>query len=255
MTASALLAWPSEGLLWAAMQSFALRPISAIRGPELGAPKLPVGPAHRHMFAGPPPRAHIGRRHKGRLRRGELLETLRAHHFGSPSCKPSAGSPSGRRLAPRSTTSPTARSRPRCTASCISTPLPSSPSQRWPPGPTCRSFVKDEFDAFLECDIPCPRLAAPALRRLRPRQAGRLQLQAARLLPLVRRQAHGAGGGAPGRQRHPHVPVRQWVLSLPIPLRLRLAAKPKLVTPVQQVVNARPLAPAPLALAPVRPSS
>ena len=116
-------------------------------------------------------------------------------------------------------------------------------------------FVKDEFDAFLECDIPCPRLAAPALRRLRPRQAGRLQLQAARLLPLVRRQAHGAGGGAPGRQRHPHVPVRQWVLSLPIPLRLRLAAQPKLVTPVQQVVRARPLAPAPLALAPVRPSS
>ena len=28
----------------------------------------------------------------------------------------------------------------------------------------------------------------------------------------------------------PHVPVRQWVLSLPIPLRLLLAAQPKLVT-------------------------
>ena len=33
----------------------------------------------------------------------------------------------------------------------------------------------------------------------------------------------------------PNVPVRQWVLSLPIPLRLLLAAKPKLVTPVLQV--------------------
>ena len=35
----------------------------------------------------------------------------------------------------------------------------------------------------------------------------------------------------------PHVPVRQWVLSLPIPLRLLLAAQPKLVTPVLQVVH------------------
>jgi hypothetical protein len=35
----------------------------------------------------------------------------------------------------------------------------------------------------------------------------------------------------------PHVPVRQWVLSLPIPLRLLLAAQPKLVTPVLQDVH------------------
>jgi len=35
----------------------------------------------------------------------------------------------------------------------------------------------------------------------------------------------------------PPVPVRQWVLSLPIPLRLLLAAQPELVTPVLQVVQ------------------
>ena len=35
----------------------------------------------------------------------------------------------------------------------------------------------------------------------------------------------------------PRVPVRQWVLSLPIPLRLLLAAQPKLVTLVLQVVH------------------
>jgi hypothetical protein len=35
----------------------------------------------------------------------------------------------------------------------------------------------------------------------------------------------------------PHVPVRQWVLSLPIPLRLLLAVQPKLVTQVPQVVH------------------
>jgi len=35
----------------------------------------------------------------------------------------------------------------------------------------------------------------------------------------------------------PHVPVRQWVLSLPFPLRLLLAAQPDLVAPVLQVVH------------------
>ena len=35
----------------------------------------------------------------------------------------------------------------------------------------------------------------------------------------------------------PRVPVRQWVLSLPIPLRLLLAARPQLVTQVLQVVH------------------
>ena len=35
----------------------------------------------------------------------------------------------------------------------------------------------------------------------------------------------------------PRVPVRQWVLSLQIPLRVLLAARPELVTPVLQVVQ------------------
>ena len=55
-----------------------------------------------------------------------------------------------------------------------------------------------------------------------------------------------AGPGAwPRRRRtgsitHPPragAPVRQWVLPLPIPLRLLLAAQPKLLTPVLQVVH------------------
>ncbi|MCW5656922.1 MAG: hypothetical protein KIT60_04410 [Burkholderiaceae bacterium] len=33
------------------------------------------------------------------------------------------------------------------------------------------------------------------------------------------------------------MPVRRWVLSLPIPLRVLLAAQPELVTPVPQVVQ------------------
>jgi hypothetical protein len=40
----------------------------------------------------------------------------------------------------------------------------------------------------------------------------------------------------------PHMPVRQWVLALPIPLRLLLAAQPLLVTPVLASPWARKLA-------------
>lgn len=40
---------------------------------------------------------------------------------------------------------------------------------------------------------------------------------------------HVAHGGAPGGPRHPNMPVRQCVLSLPIPLRGRLAAQPERV--------------------------
>jgi hypothetical protein len=53
----------------------------------------------------------------------------------------------------------------------------------------------------------------------------------------VRRAAHVADRGAPVDHVIPHVPVRQWVLSLPIALRLLLAARPELVTPVLQVVQ------------------
>ena len=82
-----------------------------------------------------------------------------------------------------------------------------------------------------------PAAALRRLRRLRPRHTGCLQLQAARLLPLMRRLAHGAGGGPLDGPRISHVLVRQWDLSLPLPLRLLLASQPKLATPVLQVVH------------------
>ncbi|NRB37010.1 MAG: hypothetical protein HRU20_00925 [Pseudomonadales bacterium] len=34
----------------------------------------------------------------------------------------------------------------------------------------------------------------------------------------------------------PHQPVRQWVLSLPFPLRFLLAAKPELITPILKII-------------------
>ena len=62
-------------------------------------------------------------------------------------------------------------------------------------------------------------------------------MEAARLLPVTRRAPYGTDGSYLVDHVIPHVPVRQRVLSLPIPRRLLLAAEPKLVTPALQVVH------------------
>ena len=98
-------------------------------------------------------------------------------------------------------------------------------------------FVKDEFDAFLECGI-----LAHGFLRLRCGDCGHDKLVA---FSCKRRGFCPSCGARRTAQTAahlvdhviPHVPVRQWVLSLPIPLRLLLAAQPKLVTPVLQVVH------------------
>ena len=98
-------------------------------------------------------------------------------------------------------------------------------------------FVKDEFDAFLECGI-----LAHGFLRLHCGDCGHDKLVA---FSCKRRGFCPSCGARRMAQpaAHlvdhviPHVPVRQWVLSLPIPLRLLLAAHPKLVTPVLQVVH------------------
>jgi len=98
-------------------------------------------------------------------------------------------------------------------------------------------FVKDEFDAFLECGI-----LAHGFLRLRCGDCSHDTLVA---FSCKRRGFCPSCGARRMAQTAahlvdhviPHVPVRQWVLSLPIPLRLLLAAQPKLVTPVLQVVH------------------
>jgi len=98
-------------------------------------------------------------------------------------------------------------------------------------------FVKDEFYAFIECGI-----LALVFLRLRCGDCGHDKLVA---FSCKRRGFCPSCGARRMTQtaahlvEHviPHVPVRQWVLSLPIPLRLLLAAQPRLVTPVLQVVH------------------
>jgi len=98
-------------------------------------------------------------------------------------------------------------------------------------------FVKDEFDAFLECGI-----LAQGFLRLRCADCGHDKLVA---FSCKRRGFCSSCGARRMAQSAAHlvehvipsVPARQWVLSLPILLRLLLAAQPVLVTPVLQVVH------------------
>jgi hypothetical protein len=98
-------------------------------------------------------------------------------------------------------------------------------------------FIRDEFDAFLECGI-----LAHGFLRLRCGDCGHDKL----LAFSCKRRGFCPSCGARRMSQTaahladhviPHVPVRQWVLSLPIPLRVLLAAQPELVTPVLQVVQ------------------
>ena len=104
-------------------------------------------------------------------------------------------------------------------------------------GADLAQFVKDESEAFLECGI-----LAHGFLRLRCSDCGHDKLVA---FSCKRRGFCPSWGGRRMAQMAahlvdhviPYVPVRQSVLSLPIPLRLLLAAQPKLVTPVLQVVH------------------
>jgi len=101
-------------------------------------------------------------------------------------------------------------------------------------GASLPQFVKDEFDAFLECGT-----LAHGFLRLRCSDCGHDKLVA----NSRKRRGFCPSCGARRMSQTaahlldhviPHVPVRQWVLALPIPLRLLLAAQPLLVTPLLQ---------------------
>ena len=98
-------------------------------------------------------------------------------------------------------------------------------------------FVKDEFEAFLECGIlahgflrvRCAECAHEKLVAFSCKRRGfcpscgarRMAQSAAHLVDRV----------------IPRVPVRQWVLSFPVPLRILFAAHPELLTPVLRIIH------------------
>jgi hypothetical protein len=98
-------------------------------------------------------------------------------------------------------------------------------------------FVKAEFDAFLACGI-----LAHGFLRLRCRERGHEKLVA---FSCKRRGFCPSCGARRMAETAAHlvdcvippVPVRQWVLSLPIPLRLLFAAQPQLLAPLLRVIH------------------
>ncbi|MDP1557777.1 MAG: transposase zinc-binding domain-containing protein [Nitrosomonas sp.] len=98
-------------------------------------------------------------------------------------------------------------------------------------------FVKEEFDAFLECGV-----LAHGFLRLRCADCTHEKLVA---FSCKRRGFCPSCGGRRMAQTAahlvdhviPNVPVRQWVLSLPIPLRVLFAAHPHLLSKVLQVIS------------------
>lgn len=104
-------------------------------------------------------------------------------------------------------------------------------------GPELPRFIKEEFDASLECGI-----LAHGYLRLRCVECDHDKLLAFSckrrgFCPSCRARRMSQAATHPDDHVIPHVPVRQCMLSLPIALRLLLAAQPDLVTPAPQVVR------------------
>ncbi len=98
-------------------------------------------------------------------------------------------------------------------------------------------FVKDEFEAFLGCGI-----LAHGFLRVRCVDCAHEKLVAF----SCKRRGFCPSGGArrmaqsaahPVDEVIPRVPVRQWVLSFPIPLRILFAAHPELLTSVLRIIH------------------
>ena len=96
-------------------------------------------------------------------------------------------------------------------------------------------FVKDEFEAYLECGI-----LVHGFLRVRCADCAHEKLVACKRRGFcpscgTRRMAESAAYLVD--QVIPRVPVRQWVLSFPIPLRILFAAHPELLTPVLRIIH------------------
>ena len=104
-------------------------------------------------------------------------------------------------------------------------------------GASLPKFIKDEFDAFLECGIlahgflrlRCAECAHEKLVAFSCKRRGICPSCGARR--MVETAAHLVD------HLIPRVPVRQWVLSFPIPLRILFAAHAHLLTAVLQIIH------------------
>ncbi len=98
-------------------------------------------------------------------------------------------------------------------------------------------FVQDEFEAYLECGI-----LAHGFLRVRCNECAQQKLVAFSckrrgFCPSCGARRMAEAAAVLVDRVIPRVPVGQWVLSFPIPLRILLAAHPELLTPVLRIVH------------------
>jgi len=98
-------------------------------------------------------------------------------------------------------------------------------------------FVKKEFDAFLECGILAHGFVRARCGDCAHEKLVAFSCKRRGFCPScgARRMAESAAHLVD--QVIPRVPVRQWVLSFPLPLRYLLAAHPDVLAPILKIVN------------------
>jgi Transposase zinc-binding domain/Putative transposase len=104
-------------------------------------------------------------------------------------------------------------------------------------GASLPEFVKEEFDAFFGMRHARARLLAATLRSVRTETLVGFSCKRRGFCPScgARRMVESAAHLV--EHVIPHVPVRQWVLSLPIPLRILFATQPQLLTPLLRLIH------------------
>jgi hypothetical protein len=98
-------------------------------------------------------------------------------------------------------------------------------------------FVREEFEAFLECGI-----LAHGFLRLRCADCAHEKLVAFSckrrgFCPSCGARRMAESAAVLVDEIIPQVPVRQWALSFPIPLRILTAAHPELLTPLLRIIH------------------
>jgi ribosomal protein S27E len=98
-------------------------------------------------------------------------------------------------------------------------------------------FVKDEFDAFLECAVLAHRFLRVRCADCAHEKLVAFSCKRRGFCPScgARRMAESAAHLVD--KIIPRVPVRQWVLSFPVGLRILFAAHPGLLTPVLRIIH------------------
>lgn len=98
-------------------------------------------------------------------------------------------------------------------------------------------FVKDEFDAYLQCGILAHGFIRLTCETCNHETLIAFSCKHRGICPSCGTRRMNEAAAYLTEEIIPRVPVRQWVLSFPIPLRSLFAVHPELITPVLAVTQ------------------